>query len=272
MTAVALPQPAAGSALAKYRAVWAIALRQRAREPALLIGTAALYALLLYVFAQLWRVLLSGTPGSAARAGEYLWYLAVAEWILCAQPRFHLDIEREVRSGDVACQLTRPISYLGSRLAHAAAELCVNLALLAPIGACVAVALVGLPERPGGLLIAVALGLLASVLWMLCTALIGLSAFWLQDTSPLYWVFQKLAFVLGGLMVPLDLYPVWLERIALASPFSALLYTPARLVFGGDTGLALAGAAQIAFWIALAALALRFVHRRALLALESNGG
>jgi hypothetical protein len=38
-------------------------------------------------------------------------------------------------------------------------------------------------------------------------ALIGLCAFFLESTSPVYWLCEKLSFAFGGLMLPLDLYP-----------------------------------------------------------------
>lgn len=38
-------------------------------------------------------------------------------------------------------------------------------------------------------------------------ALIGLCAFFLEDTSPVYWLCEKLSFAFGGPMFPLDLYP-----------------------------------------------------------------
>ena len=52
------------------------------------------------------------------------------------------------------------------------------------------------------------------MLAVLSTAAIGLSAFWIVDTSPVYWIWQKLAFVLGGLLLPLELYPDWLRALA----------------------------------------------------------
>ena len=263
-----LPEPDAG----KYYALWAMAFRQRLREPVVLLAAAIHYALFLCVFAQLYRVLLADQPKGAHGPREYLWYIAITEWILCALPRFHLDIEQDVRIGDVAYQLTRPTSYLGFRLSIAAAEFCANLVLLAVVGLCVGFALVGAPEDPYALIAAVPLALLACLLWMLCTAAIGLSAFWVHDTAPLFWVFQKSVFVLGGLWVPLQLYPDWLRTLALALPFSAMLYTPAQVVFGAGADDWALSLGRLIAWCAAAALVLHVVHARALRALDVHGG
>lgn len=272
MSALALDSPRGASALAAYCALFRLAFRQRIAEPAELLASAAYYVLTLWVFARLYEVLLAGAAGSTGGVREYVWYIAITEGILCAMPRFHLDIEQDVRLGDIAYQLTRPTAYLGFRLSVAAAQLCANLLLLGAIGWTVGVALVGPPADARVLVAAVLLVPLASLLWLLCTAIVGLSAFWVDDTQPIYWMFQKSAFVLGGLFVPLHLYPDWLREIALALPFSALLYAPARMVFGADARVGLLTLVQLLLWCGLTALLLRFVYARAQRTLDLHGG
>jgi ABC-2 type transport system permease protein len=251
----------------KYAAVAWVALRQRLDERASLIARAAFYVLVLFVFTRVWHAVL----GSAA-TGQ-VWYLAVSEWIALSAPRVFAEIERDVRSGDVACALTRPTSYLGVRLAEAAGELLLSLGVLGVVGGLTAFALAGsLPEDPRGLVPAVLLALLASVLWLLCSALIGLLSFWLRDVSPLYWVWQKTAFLLGGLFVPLELYPRWLHVIALWSPFSAMINGPACMVLRFAPALAALLCIKLAASIAIACALLDTVYRRALRAITLDGG
>jgi ABC-type uncharacterized transport system permease subunit len=45
----------------------------------------------------------------------------------CARSLIFLDIERDVRSGELAYHLTRPASYLGFKLAEGLAELSLAL-------------------------------------------------------------------------------------------------------------------------------------------------
>lgn len=246
MTALALPAPRSAHPLSKYRAVAATALRQRLCERAPLLSRALFYALVLFIFDRVWSKL--GLRGSG-----YVWYLAVTEWVLLSQPRLFQEIERDVRSGEIAYQLTRPTSYLGVRLSEAAGELALSMAWLGAVGLLMATLLHGgLPARPVGLLFAVVLGVLAGGVLLLCSALIGLLAFWLEDVSPLYWLWQKAMFVLGGMFVPLALYPEWLRLIALWLPFSALISGPGSMVVDPDPkifallGLKLVGCALLA--------------------------
>src|SRR5690606_30324810 len=76
----------------------------------------------------------------------------------------------------------------------------------------------------------VPLGLLAVALLVVVGTGVGLTAFWLQDASPVYWVWQKLLFTLGGLILPLALYPDWLAALARWTPFAAALNGPASLL------------------------------------------
>jgi ABC-2 type transport system permease protein len=110
---------------------------------------------------------------------------------------------------------------------------------------------------------------------LLLTALylcLGLLAFWLQDVSPVFWVCQKLMFVLGGLMLPLSLYPDFVQRLAMLTPFPAMLGGPASFVLGAESIDPGVLAAELILWSAVAALAARAIFRRALKELTVNGG
>jgi ABC-2 type transport system permease protein len=250
----------------KYVAVGLVALRQRLSERSILIARASFHVLVLVIFARLWAAVLDD-------ARQHIWYLAVAEWVLLSQPRLFAEIERDVRSGDVACALARPTSYLWVKLTEGAAEMLLAMLVLGLTGGAAAFVLAGgWPVDPVGLLAAVLLGLLGGTFWLLCSAAIGLCAFWLQDCLPLYWIWQKAAFLLGGLFLPLELYPGWLRTLALATPFSAMVNGPARMVFGLDPVLATLLAVKLLASIVIAWLVLDVIHERALRTLSLNGG
>jgi ABC-2 type transport system permease protein len=263
--------------VSKYAAVAAIALRQAASERAALLGRIGFYAVILFIFSRLWEVvgsrgaLAEALPGAGAR--ELLWYLAVTEWVMLSLPLVHLQIERDVRQGDLAYQLPRPISYLGARLAESAGDFALRASALAVAGAGLARWMSGgLPEDPRGLLLAIPLGVLAAWVGLCFHAAVGLCAVWLQDCSPVYWIWQKCAFLFGGLMLPLEVYPDWLREIALWTPFAALMHGPGRMVFGWQPELALWTAGKLLVWAVVASALLVWVYRRARTALDVNGG
>ena len=255
-----------------YGAIARIALRQQRAERLQALGKVALLALLILLFSRVGQALLPRTAHGMS-AADCIWYVAITEWITLSQPRLFLEIERDVRGGELAYQLGRPTSYLFGKLAGALAQQTQSLLLLGLWAAGIAYALAGsVPREPESLWWALPLGFLASILGTLFSALIGVSAFWLVDCSPLAWVFNKLTFVLGGLFVPLALYPAWLLRIALATPFSALVYGPGQMALGGGGERALTVAYSLGAWIIFASVLLALLYHRGVRAVELHGG
>ncbi len=71
-----------------------------------------------------------------------------------------------------------------------------------------------------------------SLAWLIdfcISALIGLAAFVTEDVAAFEWIYGKILFILGGLLIPLDFYPQWLQTIAKSLPFAYTVYGPARL-------------------------------------------
>jgi ABC-2 type transport system permease protein len=236
------------------------------------VGRLGFYGVILLVFSRLWRVVAErGVVEASPR--QLLWYLAITEWVMLSVPLVHLQIQADVERGDIAYLLPRPISYLGSRLAESVGDFLLRAAVLAVAG-CVFATLLsgGLPEDPRGLLLAVPLGLFSGWVALCFHASIGLTAVWLGDSAPVYWIWQKCAFILGGLLLPLEVYPEWLREIALATPFAALMNGPGRMAFGWQPRDATAVALQLVLWSVVATALLAWVDRRARRALEVNGG
>jgi ABC-2 type transport system permease protein len=86
----------------------------------------------------------------------------------------------------------------------------------------------------------------------------------------LFWIWQKMTFVLGGLMIPLALYPEPFGSLAKASPFAAMIFAPASflldassLAIAGTLGLQLLWLIVIGLmtWLVERAAAARFAER-----------
>lgn len=282
MTALAVAAErhrAPGAGWLKYLAIVRVAFWQRLSERAVLIGRVTFYFLVLLVFSCVWRTLFSAHPEHAGRgaggvrtAADYVWYLALTEWVMLSQPSLYLEIESDVRSGDVAYQLTRPMSYVGGKLAEGMGDLLLRLLLLAPFGLLFARLISGQWADPLSLGCAALVGALAALVMLLAYAAIGLCAFWLHDTTPVYLVWQKLMFVLGGLMVPLSLYPEWLRDLARLLPFSSFLYEPGRLVLEGSASFDPVVVLELLSWLVLGVLGVAGLERLGRRSIELQGG
>jgi viologen exporter family transport system permease protein len=256
----------------KYAAFARISIAQARRERAELFGRAAFFVVILGVFSSLWRAVADAGILLAAEPRSLVWYLAATEWIVLSAPPIHLEIQEAIRRGDVVYQLARPASYVIAELAAALGLLAVRAPLLGLTAFICASAFTGWTPPWSVLAIVVPFCMAAAALLTALFLGTGLLAFWLQDVSPVYWVGQKLMFVLGGLMLPLSFYPDVVQRLALLTPFPVVLGEPASFLL--NDGMVTPGALvrNLAIWCGVTALALGWIFRRARAALTVNGG
>jgi ABC-2 type transport system permease protein len=255
----------------KHVAIAVASARQAFAARAEVLGRAAFYLVFLVIFSRVWRALPAGSGVEDPRA--LLWYLAVTEWVLISIPSVQLDFERDVRDGDVATLLPRPVSYVGARVSEAVGALFARLVTLGAVGVPAAWLLAGgLPADARGLPWALVVGPLAAVFGVVAHTAIGLCAVWLHDVTAVTMVWQKAAFVLGGLVLPLTLYPAWLRTIAEASPFAPFLFGPGSTALGHDPAALLRTVLLLLAWGTAAALVAAWLHRRGLRVLDVHGG
>ena len=123
-----------------------------------------------------------------------------------------------------------------------------------------------------GLVAFLGMAALALVLDALIAVLIGLLAFWLEEVDPIYWIYQKLLFTLGGLFLPLEMFPQRLHRAARWMPFQFITYAPARAFVGFEPSFVLQAIAGQAAYIVMLTAIVAWVWRRAQRRLVIHGG
>jgi len=257
---------------ATYAAFSRVAIARAGRERGDLYGRIVFFAIILGVFSSLWRAAAEGGLPTATEPRALVWYLAVTEWIVLSTPPIHLEIQEAIRAGDVVYRLGRPVSYVGAELAGTFGVLAVRLPLLGLTAFLCAFAFTGWIPPARAFAVVVPFGVAAAALLAALHVWIGLLAFWLHDVSPVYWVCQKLMFVLGGLMLPLEVYPAVIQRIAWLTPFPALLAGPASVMLAGGGATPAALARDLAFWGGVTAAGLGWTFRRVARNVTINGG
>jgi ABC-2 type transport system permease protein len=261
--------------LAKYGSIFSIQLVNSLAYPAELVGRSLVIIPFMWIFAQLWRVTFAAA-GSNEINGltlvDTLWYLMLAETIELSRPRMGNTIADAVKDGSIAYILNKPYDFMLYQLSTSMGETVFRAIMLAGLGSGVVWLLVGSPPNLAGYLVVIPALIGAWVLNFCISVIIGLAAFIVEDISAFQWIYQKFAFILGGLLIPLDFYPLWLQEIARALPFAAMVYGPARLFV--DPSLAALGSTllvQTIWIIGLGGLAY-LAYRRGLTHLVVNGG
>jgi ABC-2 type transport system permease protein len=257
--------------LAKYPAFARIAMAQARRERGELYGRVVFFFVILGVFTALWRAIAEAGLPVSGRPADLVWYLASTEWILLSAPLVHVEIQETIRRGDVIYELGRPVSYVAAAVAQGLGILLVRAPVLAA-AACIGAFMFTGTFPPGYSLLSVCVfGLVAAALLTSLHVGIGLLAFWLNDVSAVYWVWQKLLFILGGLILPLEIYPGPMQTAASFTPFPIILAGPASFVLG--TGASPLRLAQwLVFWSAASAAVITWIFRRATAGVTIHGG
>ncbi len=259
----------------KYWYIFKIQLTNSLAYPAEVVGRSLVILPFMWIFYQLWRVTFAAA-GVAEINGltlySTLWYLMLAETIELSRPRLGNTISDAVKDGSIAYILGKPYDFLLYHYSSAMGETLFRAALNALFGGAMVWLLAGAPPGLLGVLAVLPAMLGAWTLNFCISALIGLSAFWVEDISAFLWIYQKLAFILGGLLIPLDFYPAWLQAIARSLPFAAMTYAPARLFVAPTPQALISTLAMQAIWIALLAALLALIYRKSVAALTVNGG
>lgn len=259
----------------KYWSIFTIQLINSLAYPGEFIGRGLTIIPFMWIFAQLWRVTFAAA-GSPVINGltlpDTLWYLLITETIELSRPRIANTIAETVKDGSIAYVLNRPYHFLLYQFSATMGETIFRAVMGAFFGSVVVWLMVGPPPAWQGILYVIPAMLGAWILNFCISVVIGLAAFVTEDTNAFQWIYQKFAFVLGGLLIPLDFYPGWLQAIARALPFSAMSYGPARLfVSPGPLALLNTLGLQLA-WILALGLAMMVAYRRGVAALSVNGG
>jgi len=259
----------------KYLAIFRVTLLNSLAYPAELLGRSLMILPFMWIFHQLWQVTFAASGQESINGltvASTLWYLLLAETIELSRPRLANTIADAVKDGSVAYLLTKPYDFLLYHYSSAMSETILKGIFNALIGGSLVWLLVGAPPNPLGWL-PVALTVFGAWTLNFCiAALLGLSAFLVEDISAFQWIYQKLAFIFGGLLIPLDFYPAWLQNIAHALPFASMLYGPARLFVQPSLSAFITTFAIQLAWIFSLSLLLVFFYRRSLAFLTLNGG
>jgi ABC-2 type transport system permease protein len=257
----------------KYVSIFNLSFLHAFKNYKALIGLSIFLMTCLIIFAHLWKIAAAKTGVVTFTPEQLLWYIAFNEWVLVSIPDTQEDMEQDLRSGRLAYLLPRPISYLGATFAEALGTLTVNLLILGFVTFLFTWWQVGaLPFHPAGLLITILFGFMAGLIAVIFQMLIGLSAFWLQEVSPFFWIWEKLLFMLGGLMLPLTVYPQWMQTLAHFTPFPAILGERSALALDFNMGSILTLTLSLTGWGIFGLICLLLVYRKGLRILNVEGG
>lgn len=201
-----------------------------------------------------------------------VWYLVLTESIVTAQGHLIEKIGDEVKTGEIANYLNKPYNYLFYKYFSILGETVTSFFLIFIVGGIVALIIVGPINITIELIPIIAITTLFGLtLNFLFAFNLGILSFWLEESKALHFLYQKMVFVLGGMLVPLEIFPELIKEISLVLPFSYISYYPAKIFVQQNTLVLGAIIVQFIWIILLLGIGL-FLFNKLSKRLSINGG
>ena len=230
------------------------------------------FVIILFVFSNLWRVVFGTRELIAGLSlAQTLWYLAFTETIELGKVKIYFEIQSEVKDGTLAYTLNRPYSYLLYMYAKGLGASLPQMLSLTLIGCAFSYIFSGpiTGFNPAAALVVLVGGVGCTLGWML---LIGVLSFWFEEVTPFYWLFQKLIFIIGGMFIPIDFFPTWLQGISRYSPFAFSAYWPAMVAVNYSNARFLQAVVGQSVYIAALLGLCALLYRKGIRQLSVQGG
>jgi ABC-2 type transport system permease protein len=183
-------------------------------------------------------------------------------------------IMADVQSGNVEVLFNKPISYLLYRVWWQIGSGLYSFLLLSFLGIVSLALIIGFPETMKIGLYLPTLFLVffgGLILSLLIYIIVGLFSFWVEDINPIYWLVDKSIMILGGSYLPVALFPDFLYKISVYSPFGASQFITHAVYSSWQSRWYLLISIQIVWIIALGSLTY-YLFNKAKKKISVNGG
>ncbi|OHD79222.1 MAG: hypothetical protein A3J97_08075 [Spirochaetes bacterium RIFOXYC1_FULL_54_7] len=267
-----------------YSIAASTAIRERLTYAGNFHGAMLTYGLFVFIFSRVW----AGAYARQSTIAGYtmamaVWYFIIAEVPSFGMGRFFISLSQDLKSGQVAYQLSRPYDFVyyhyaerfGGSLADAGVimveGLVIGVLLLGGVPALDPAQGSGLAAEAGRAALLVLSLLLAGSLGFFLQFSLAMTAFWLEENEAFFWIYQKLMLVIGTL-IPIEFLPAPVAAIAIWTPFPYLSYAPARIFVAFSWAEAGSLITRQLIWWAIAATLAKAVFARGSRRIAMNGG
>jgi ABC-2 type transport system permease protein len=229
--------------------------------------------IIMFIFINLWNAIYQNSLNiEGFTLPMMIWYLVITESIIFSERRFSDHISDDIKTGVVAYNLNKPYNYILFKFMQFIADAILRFVISLVLGGAIAYIMIGPIELSLSTTLSFISMLFALILLFFFVMMIGALAFWIEDTRAFYFIYQKLVFTLGGMLIPLEFFPESLQMISRLFPFQALCYLPAKLFISFSYSLFFKTIMIQLLWIIIIAIITYLIFNFAIKRLEINGG
>ena len=235
----------------KYLSLFRVSFKQAWSKKANLSGMLFFLFILIFIYNCLWEAIAAESMESGLNR-VFIWYLLFAEMIILSNPKIDRTLFDDIQSGTMAYYINKPISFFFMRYTEALGSMSVSFLIMGGFGTIITLMLTGKPpfewwQFP----IIFIMCFTSSCINALVYTAVGLCGLWLASIRTLGMAVERLAFILGGAIFPLSIYPDWFVDIAKWTPFYSFYYLTIKLVYDFSWANLAEAFVLNTFWVAL---------------------
>lgn len=235
------------------------------------------YFVIIFILIQLWNTMYDNPRELIAgySKSQMIWYVIITEiiWFSSRSSTVTRQVTADIKGGNIAYLMNKPYHYTLYILTKYTGEWSIRLPIYTLLAAITGIIMAGgLPGfHPITFLAAipsVILGITIHGVFKLCISLIS---FWIEDSNPFQWLYDKLILVVGTIF-PMEIFPEAIQPFVKLTPIYTVCYGPAKLLvdFRADPFLEIL-LTQI-FYLAASLGLMFFLYQKGVKKLYVNGG
>lgn len=204
-----------------------------------------------------------------------IWSLVFAQSLQSAsRPPIANAIQEEVQSGALSYSINRPYSFILFQLFSRLGTFLLNATMNIVVVTIITLLMVGAPTHltMSGLVAGLALLLGGFLLDFYINMIIGILAFWLEDIRAINWMYSKGQLMLGGLIIPISLFPDQLRHLVELTPFPYLFAGAAQQIVHFQADIFIQFFITQMIWVIIFALFSKVLFSYAIRYVSHNGG
>lgn len=233
------------------------------------------YFMHIFVLYNVWRYVYqdNNTIGGLS-LNQMMWYLILAELIMMATSKAarNKPIE-DIKSGSITYIMNKPYSYMGYVFTSYLSEGLIRLIIMVPVSILFGYIFVGSLQdfNIKYLIFMVISFIIGYSINGLIQLLLSLFSFYIEDATPLHWVYNKILLIFG-VFFPIDMMPKVLQGILKYTPAYVVSYGPTKLMVDFDLMDAIKIISAQCIYIVIIIILLNLLYRRGVKKLNVNGG
>ncbi|MBI2017460.1 ABC-2 family transporter protein [Candidatus Daviesbacteria bacterium] len=146
------------------------------------------------------------------------------------------DVMNKINDGSIANFLLKPISFIKYYFAQDVADKLANsMFMIFELGLIIIIfkPQIIIQENILNIFLFISAFLLGTILWFCMNMIIGLMAFWVENSWGPFFLIMIFMEGLGGGLFPIDILPKYFFNFLMLTPFPYIIYFPAKVYLGG---------------------------------------